>query len=330
MLGLVVILAGCQGPMVGPAAPSASQQDGPPLRAHGDLSKIPDPVPRREPQSKRGNPRTYTVFGKTYQLLDTAEGYDAKGNASWYGRKFHGRTTSSGEPFDMFQLTAAHRSLPIPTYARVTNLNNGQQIVVRINDRGPFHDNRIIDLSYAAAVKLGFHDQGTAPVHVQVVAAAQAPQSAQTSSGVTTSAAAAGPTSTPGSVLASPFPVPLPDPQPDVGSVSLVVPSPAATAVAPSAVTAAAGGPVAGSAGEGAAAVFLQAGAFSGRDSALRRALAIQQHLANLSVDARTEVVSSAADPLFRVRIGPVLGRAEAQRIRDLIARDFARPLILP
>ena len=103
--------------------------------------------------------------------MTSAQGYAEDGNASWYGRKFHGRLTSSGEPFDMFQLTAAHRSLPIPTFVRVTRRDTGKAVVVRVNDRGPFHDNRIIDLSYAAALKLGYADRGTARVQLESIVA---------------------------------------------------------------------------------------------------------------------------------------------------------------
>ena len=119
--------------------------------------------------SASGNGLIYEVWGKQYRVMSSARGYQQTGGASWYGVKFHGRLTSSREPFDMYQLTAAHRSLPIPCFARVTNLENGKSTVVRINDRGPFHSERIIDLSFAAAVKLGFHDQGTAQVSVEVL-----------------------------------------------------------------------------------------------------------------------------------------------------------------
>lgn len=130
-------------------------RDGPPdPRDIPDLSKVPEPVPKDEPLSRSGNPKSYEVFGKTYRVLSSAEGYKETGLASWYGRKFHGGKTSSGEPYDMFKLTAAHKTLPLPTYARITNLANGKSVVVKINDRGPFHAGRILDLSYAAAAKL--------------------------------------------------------------------------------------------------------------------------------------------------------------------------------
>lgn len=162
ILTVAVWLAGCSAGSL-----RLPEADGPPRGAHGDLASLPDPTPRKEPKSRSGNPRSYTVLGKTYRVMDSAAGYRATGLASWYGRKFHGRRTSSGEPFDMYKLTAAHRSLPIPAYVKVTNLENGRSTVVRVNDRGPFHGERIIDLSYAAAVKLGFAQKGTARVRIE-------------------------------------------------------------------------------------------------------------------------------------------------------------------
>lgn len=140
-----------------------------------DVSAQPEPVPKKEPRSAYGNPETYTVWGKSYQVLPTAEGYKEEGLASWYGRKFHGYRTSSGEAFDMYRFTAAHRTLPLPTYARVTNLDNGKSLVVRVNDRGPFHSDRIIDLSWAAAVRLGIEQKGTGRVRVEAITATNDP-----------------------------------------------------------------------------------------------------------------------------------------------------------
>lgn len=166
---LVCLLGGCATPG-GRSTPAPKHgADGAPRTAPADLATLPDPIPRDEPPSRYGNPPSYTVAGKTYFVMHSAVGYAETGNASWYGTKFHGRRTSSGEPYDMLALTAAHRTLPIPSYARVTNLGNGKTTIVRINDRGPFHEGRIIDLSYAAAVKLGFHGQGTARVRVETL-----------------------------------------------------------------------------------------------------------------------------------------------------------------
>ena len=152
------------------ASDPAVIRDSAPASPPPSLATLPDPVVRNDPKSRRGN-NPYVVFGQHYQVMDSAAGYDQIGRASWYGTKFHGRTTSSGEPYDMYELTAAHRSLPIPTYVRVTNLHNGKSSIVRVNDRGPFHDERIIDLSFAAAVKLGFERTGTARVRVESLAA---------------------------------------------------------------------------------------------------------------------------------------------------------------
>jgi rare lipoprotein A len=135
----------------------------------GDPAAIPDAVPKIEPRSLRGNPPWYEVAGKRYYVLATAEGYRERGIASWYGPDFHAKSTSSGEIYDMHAMTAAHKTLPLPSYARVTNLTNGRSVVVRINDRGPFVGNRIIDLSYAAANKLDMTGPGTAMVDVQVL-----------------------------------------------------------------------------------------------------------------------------------------------------------------
>lgn len=134
-----------------------------------DVSKIPDAVPKDEPLSKYGNPKQYTVLGKTYYLRSSYRSYDETGIASWYGTKFHMYKTSSGEPYDLAKMTAAHKTLPIPCYARVTNLSNGRQVVVKINDRGPFAQNRIMDLSYVAAIKLGIWPKGTGLVRIQTI-----------------------------------------------------------------------------------------------------------------------------------------------------------------
>ena len=134
-----------------------------------DIASIPDAVPRTEARSRNGNPPFYDVLGHRYTVLGSAAGYVERGVASWYGPGFHGVSTSVGEPYDMYGMTAAHKTLPLPCYARVTNLQNGRSVVVRINDRGPFVANRIIDLSYTAAAKLDMLRAGTAMVEVRVV-----------------------------------------------------------------------------------------------------------------------------------------------------------------
>lgn len=143
-------------------------KDGPPTTPL-PVKDIPPVVPKHEKKSRYGNPKSYTVRGKTYHVLPTADHYVARGTASWYGKKFHGRLTSTREPYDMHALTAASPVLPIPCYVRVTNLNNQRSIIVRVNDRGPFAKGRIMDLSYAAAVQLGYANAGTAPVEVRSI-----------------------------------------------------------------------------------------------------------------------------------------------------------------
>ncbi len=138
-----------------------------------NLAAIPDAVPRAEPRTRRGNPPTYEVLGKRYAVMATDTGYKERGVASWYGPNFHAKATSNGDAYDMYAMTAAHKTLPIPAYVRVTNLSNGRSVVVRVNDRGPFVDNRIIDLSYTAAWKLDMLRSGTAFVEVEALAPGQ-------------------------------------------------------------------------------------------------------------------------------------------------------------
>ena len=134
-----------------------------------DVSSVPDAVPQVEPKSRYGNPESYLVFGKRYYVMNDSTGFMEKGFASWYGKKFHGRRTSSGETYDMYAMTAAHKSLPLPTYVEVINLKNKRKVIVKVNDRGPFHANRIIDLSYTAATKLGIVENGTGLVEVRAI-----------------------------------------------------------------------------------------------------------------------------------------------------------------
>jgi rare lipoprotein A len=149
----------------GSAIPSGSNVPSPPP----DVLAIPDAVPRVEPRGTRGNPPFYEVFGKRYYVMASSDGWVERGTASWYGPGFHAASTSLGEPYDMYAMTAAHKTLPIPCYAEVTNLKNGRKVVVRINDRGPFVGDRIIDLSYTAAAKLDMLAAGTAPVEMRVL-----------------------------------------------------------------------------------------------------------------------------------------------------------------
>jgi len=152
-----------------PASPvTGSDKDGTPgYRA--DLANVPDAIPRPEPRTAAGNKSPYTVLGKTYRVKPVPHGHRERGLGSWYGTKFHGRKTSLGEDYDVYTMTAAHKTLPLPTYVRVTNLENGKRAVVRVNDRGPFHEDRVIDLSYAAAYRLGYANKGTALLELEVL-----------------------------------------------------------------------------------------------------------------------------------------------------------------
>jgi rare lipoprotein A len=145
------------------------RKDGGPAKPAVDIAALPEPIPKVEPRSRYGNKSPYSVLGKTYTVMAKADEYVERGIASWYGNKFHGYMTSSLEPYDMYQFSAAHKSLPLPTYARVTNLENGKSVVVRVNDRGPFHENRLIDLSFAAAVRIGVWPKGTGLVEVRAL-----------------------------------------------------------------------------------------------------------------------------------------------------------------
>ena len=160
----VVLIVGCQSSLT-----SKGMIDFEPADPPGWLENLPDPIVRYEERLSAGNTSPYSVLGETYTVLSDAAGYVNEGYASWYGTKFHGRQTANGERYDMYALTAAHRRLPIPSYVRVTNLDNGRNTIVRVNDRGPFHADREIDLSYAAAVKLDFEKVGTARVRVEVI-----------------------------------------------------------------------------------------------------------------------------------------------------------------
>lgn len=156
-MALVMLLAGCAS---GPVS-----RDGPDVNPPSNLAQVPDAEPRVEPIRKGGPNKPYEVLGRSYVPITTDQPFNERGLASWYGRKFHGRPTASGEPYDMYAMTAAHPTLPLPSYVRVRNPANGREVIVRVNDRGPFHAGRIIDLSYTAALKLDLL-RGVAPVEI--------------------------------------------------------------------------------------------------------------------------------------------------------------------
>ena len=283
---LLLLLGACaHAPPPRPAPPPAATAPS----AEGEL------VPRAEPRSASGNPPFYQVNGHRYVVLATAAGYRERGVASWYGPDFHGLKTATGERYDMFAMTAAHKTLPIPCYARVTNLSNGRSVVVRINDRGPFVSNRIIDLSYTAANRLGMIRDGTAFVEVETLApvSAEAGAGAAAELPVTTpaaSAAAAGPSSVP------PITAPLPPP-----------PAAAVTA-APAA------GPAPVPAPTVSSRFYIQVGAYGQADNARRAA----ERLRAAGLSNVVTLPPSPGQPLQRVRIGPI---ASVQEFDQLVAQ---------
>ena len=157
---VVIIVSGC-------SSRYHTRQDTAPMRIPTEY-EMRDAKVKVEPKSVSAG-RPYVVLGKQYRPMSDEKGYKAQGTASWYGQKFHGYYTSNGEIFNMYDMTAAHKTLPLPSFVKVTNLENGKSAIVRVNDRGPFHDDRIIDLSYAAAYKLGYHNQGTAKVQIEAI-----------------------------------------------------------------------------------------------------------------------------------------------------------------
>jgi rare lipoprotein A len=303
---LTVAVGGCVGtrhagaPPATPAGPAPAAALPPPQPPE----TVPDAVPRYEPRSMYGNPPFYDVFGKRYFVLSSSADYVERGVASWYGPGFHKVRTSTQEPYDMYGMSAAHKTLPLPCYARVTNLQNGRSIVVRVNDRGPFVGNRIIDLSYTAAAKLDMLRNGTAMVEVRTVGPASVP-------GVVPPPPAAAPpivapaTVTPSSVAppvvsaqlqgASASATPTPVAAPRAG------PPPGAPVVAPAPVTSA---PV--------AALFVQAGAFADPANAQRLAQKLRDGGYG-KVFVRDDVI--AGRRMYRVRIGPVPDVPDFDRI---------------
>lgn len=252
-----------------------------------DVSSVPDAEPRIEPQSRAGNRSTYEVWGKTYHVMPDATGYAKQGTASWYGEKFHGYATSNGEIYDMYKMSAAHRSLPLPTFARVTSLESGQSVIVRVNDRGPFHSDREIDLSYAAAARLGILDNGTGRVKVEAVD----PERWLAERGRGAVGAATVAASTP---AASPTP----------GEQTRSVPAPEAAPVSPPVST-----PAAPSGNDTEGAIYLQIAALGSAEGAQQ----LQQRLEN-ELPHGVRVMSDAN--VHRVQVGPV-GPAQETRARE-------------
>lgn len=260
-----------------------AQDDGP--REAIDVSRIEEPEPKNEPPSRYGNRSPYSVLGRTYEVLPTARGYVERGISSWYGNKFHGYMTSSFEPYDMYKFTAAHKSLPLPSWARVTNLETGKSVIVRVNDRGPFHENRLIDLSYAAAVKIGVWPKGTGLVEVRALTPGEVEPDARV---------AATASRTP--------PRPLPKTTPVDAKRSAPAP---ATAVADANATAQ-------------PRIYLQVGAFGEQANAERAA---QRVAAARLGEVRVVEASVNGRNVRRVRLGPLRDVDEADRLTQELRR---------
>jgi rare lipoprotein A len=287
---LLLVLAGCSStpprprpapPTAIPTAPTTVLPSNPP-----NPNEIPDAVPRLEPRSLYGNPPFYVVSGHRYAVLPSSVGFIERGVASWYGTEFHGLKTSTGEPYDMFAMTAAHKTLPLPCYARVTNLSNGRSVVVRINDRGPFVSNRVIDLSYSAARKLDMIRNGTAFVQVEVLTPAAPVLTAEMPvTAPAVAAASVGVSSVP-PIVSTPAPTPAP-------------PAPTPPVAAP------------------ASTFFIQVGAYARAENAE----SVARKLRADGIDHVMTLAPAGSQSLERVRIGPI---ASVQQFDALIARLLA------
>ncbi len=290
LLLAVITLVGCaSSPGTDHSARYTLKQDRAPAGGF-DASGLADAEPRYLAPRTAGNKSPYTVWGKSYRVMDSNDGYVARGIASWYGEKFHGHKTSNGETFDMYAMSAAHKSLRIPGYAKVTNLDNGQSVIVRVNDRGPFHGDRLIDLSYAAAKKLDYHDRGTARVEVAAITVRSD-----------------------GSMFLAGEPWNSQSPRTDVEQVKAVADEGGKEEAAPSE--------------EVLEGLFVQLAAFSSRDPA--QAL-LAQARRELDSPMRVKEVSTANGRFHRVQVGPFPNEDEARDAQNLLeSRGFGQSIVL-
>ena len=318
-VAIMLMTAGCGSTPKKPSVTTSGKSggyyldDGPGPNPPANLDSIPDAVPRNEP-FHRGANKPYTVFGKTYVPNVSNDRFRQKGVASWYGRKFHGQKTSNGETYDMYAMSAAHPTLPLPCYVRVTNPANGRAVVVRVNDRGPFLSERIIDLSFAAANRLDIARRGSGQVIVERVFPGDKPVIAETPPSKSVSIPVApsvsmpdeGPTVFPLPAVPPPLPLPTSVPSPTETSAALPAEVPASTpanTIAASPITADSG------------ALFLQLGAFSSRENA-----EIFRARMRSELDWNREpILLSHTGGLYRVRLGPYKNRDEAQAIADQV-----------
>ena len=313
-LTIPLLLSGC-GNLPGGSSFFTRQDSAP---AHPvDVSNIANAIPRVEPYSRYGNPESYVVFGQRYYVKKSSLNHVERGIASWYGTKFHGKRTSSGEPYDMLAMTAAHKSLPLPTYAEVTNLKNGRKIIVKINDRGPFKKSRIIDLSYAAAIKLGITKAGTGLVEVRAIDPTQPLPAPTPTPGIIAAQTATTPV-----LLATP--IPLAPPSKIVTAAPKLAPAPVQApvqtpvqAAAPQAEKLkriAPGQPVD---------IYLQVGAFGERFNAENLKIRIRdiETLPISKINVTEADGTKANSAIFRVRIGPINNVSEADQVIKRLAQ---------
>jgi rare lipoprotein A len=311
-LGAALALAGCGEFPTRDYGPSSSM----------DLSNTPDPIPRWEQRSPYGN-QDYQVSGITYHVLQDATGYSERGLASWYGMKFNGQYTSSREIYNMYGMTAAHRTLPLPSYVRVTNLQNGRTCIVRVNDRGPFHSDRLIDLSYAAASKLGIVETGTAMVEIQLMDPNTGPDEPRVSEVVTTAQPAfrgddaSGARFTP--VEEPPAAPPASAPLPGAPALPEAKPAPATAPTTPAA-------PAPKPLPAAAARTWLQVGVFAQRDNAERLRK-------QLTAEKMSATIQEGGDPakkvLYILRVGPVKDAEVGQLSKRLEELGAGKPRVI-
>lgn len=322
-LGLCVLVATLAACSTGRGKGGYYKDDGPHANPPSNLDKVPDAVPKIEPLASGPN-KPYSIFGRRYVPDTSGKPYRQQGLASWYGRKFHGNSTSNGERYDMYAMTAAHPTLPIPSYVRVTRIANGKTVILRINDRGPFHSDRIIDLSYVAAYKLGILGPGSAEVTVErimpdeirnwdrIAAKSTPASSAATAPSSTTEPSSIAP---PASATATAQPV---EPQSAVPMAATLSATPTTS-------------PVSNSANKpgnatGVAAVYLQMGAFGDPANARSLAAKLSQQAASINTQVS---VDQHSNQLYRVRIGPFASREAAlQAAEPLQAATGISPAI--
>ncbi len=326
----MLLLAGCgstpkkAAPPTKPGAPSTTTttppasgkyylDDGPGDNAPANVENIPDAVPKDEPLHRGAN-KPYTVFGKTYVPNVSTQPFRQEGVASWYGKKFHGQMTSNGETYDMYAMTAAHPTLPLPSYARVTNPANAKSVIVRVNDRGPFHSDRIIDLSYAAAAKLDLARKGSGPVIVERVFAGEVLTAAPPT-------AISIPTTKPPAALVAT----LPAAAAVVATPLVTSPSVSASASAPAPVPAPANIPPASTLVPDAGSFYLQLGAFG----SMENAEAFRARMTREMDWNREPILVVYKDGVYRVRMGPYPSKGEADAIAAQVkaSHDFS-PII--